>query len=210
MAVTSDPGPDYGTIRVLQLPRNTTIPGPTQVQNNFESDPAVAQQLSLLRRGGSEVVLGNLLSLPIAGGMLYVEPVYVQATGEQGFPLLRKVLVGYGQRVAMEDTLLAGLEQVFVGDGSGSSGSGDPPEPGSTDPQAQLTQALLDAQQAFTEGEEALAAGDFAAYGAAQDRLKEALDRAAAAQAELTGAVVATPDDAAGGDAATDEPDSSA
>ena len=185
MAVNSDPGEDYGKIRVLQLPRNTTIPGPTQVQNNFESDPVVAQQLSLLRRGGSDVVLGNLLSLPIAGGMLYVEPVYVQSATEQGFPLLRKVLVGYGQRVAMEDTLLQALEKVFVG--APTDGDGAPPPTDATDPQAALTRALLDAQQAFTDGEAALAAGDFAAYGEAQKRLKEALDRAAAAQAQLTG-----------------------
>ncbi len=186
MAVDSDPGEGYGTIRVLQLPRNTTIPGPTQVQNNFESDPVVAQQLSLLRRGGSDVVLGNLLSLPVASGMLYVEPVYVQAAGEQGFPLLRKVLVGYGQRVAMEDTLLQALERVFDGtvpDG----GTGTPPPTDGSDPQAALTQALLDAQAAYDEGQAALAAGDFGAYGDAQERLKAALDRAATAQAQLTG-----------------------
>ena len=121
--------------------------------------------------------------------MLYVEPVYVQAVGEQGFPLLRKVLVGYGQRVAMEDTLLEALEQVF--DGAPSSGDGDdgetPPPTDGTDPQTALTQALLDAQQAYDEGQAALAAGDFGAYGDAQERLKEALDRAAAAQAQLTG-----------------------
>ena len=68
MAVSSEPGEDYGKMRVLQLPSNTTIPGPQQVQNNFESDPTVAQQLSLLRRGGSDVELGNLLSLPVAIG----------------------------------------------------------------------------------------------------------------------------------------------
>jgi uncharacterized membrane protein (UPF0182 family) len=186
MAVNSDPGPDYGTIRVLQLPRNTTIPGPTQVQNNFESDPVVAQQLSLLRRGGSEVVLGNLLSLPIAGGMLYVEPVYVQAAGEQGFPLLRKVLVGYGPKVAMEDTLTAALQRVFVGAGTTPPGDGTT-DPVPTDPQQRLTRALLDAQQAFQDGEAALARGDFAAYGEAQARLQVALQEAAAAQAALTG-----------------------
>ncbi|MSW41713.1 MAG: UPF0182 family protein, partial [Actinobacteria bacterium] len=65
MAVNSEPGESYGQMRVLQLPRQTTIPGPSQVQNNFESDPEVSQQLSLLRRGGSDVALGNLLSLPV-------------------------------------------------------------------------------------------------------------------------------------------------
>ena len=185
MAVNSDPGPDYGTMRVLQLPRNTTIPGPTQVQNNFESDPVVAQQLSLLRRGGSDVVLGNLLSLPIAGGMLYVEPVYVQAAGEQGYPLLRKVLVGYGPRVAMEDTLAQALEKVFVGESNG--GTGSNPGDVDSDPAQRLAQALVDAQQAIADGDAALAAGDFAAYGEAQERLRVALDAAARAQAELTG-----------------------
>jgi hypothetical protein len=105
MAANSAPGPDYGSIRVLQLPRNTTIPGPQQVQNNFESDPVVSSQLNLLRRGGSTVVLGILLSLPVADGMLYIEPVYVQAVGEQGYPLLQKVLASYGSEVAMEDNL---------------------------------------------------------------------------------------------------------
>ena len=61
MAANSEPGADYGKLRVLQLPSGTTIPGPVQAQNNFESDPTVSQQLSLLRRGGSEVELGNLL-----------------------------------------------------------------------------------------------------------------------------------------------------
>ena len=200
MAAESDPGDDYGKIRVLQLPRNTTIPGPTQVQNNFESDTVVAEQLSLLRRGGSDVVLGNLLSLPVAGGMLYVEPVYVRAAGESGFPLLRKVLVGYGSAVSMQDTLDQALADVFVGaatnpdngGGGGNGGGGN-----NTDPSTSLTQALEDAAAAFQRGEEALAAGDFGAYGEAQDDLKEALDRAAGFQSDVTGQPAPTvPDDA--------------
>ena len=112
MAVNSVPGPNYGTMRVLQLPSNTTIPGPTQVQNNFESDPIISSQLSLLRQGGSEVVLGNLLSLPFNGGLLYVEPVYLKAS-QDGYPLLRKILAGYGSTVVLEDTLDAALAKVF-------------------------------------------------------------------------------------------------
>jgi uncharacterized membrane protein (UPF0182 family) len=188
MAANSDAGKDYGTIRVLQLPRNTTIPGPVQVQNNFESDPVVANQLTLLRRGGSDVVLGNLLSLPVAGGMLYVEPVYVRAAGEQGYPQLRKVLTGYGSEVAMEDTLEEALAKVFVGsvalgsDNKNKSGGSD-----STSPEDALASALEEASAAFSAGEEALADGDFAAYGEAQDDLQAALELAAKAQSEITG-----------------------
>ncbi len=199
MAVDSAPGPDYGTIRVLQLPSNTTIPGPTQVQNNFEADPEIASQLSLLRRGGSEVDLGNLLSLPFNDGLLYVEPVYLRAA-QDGYPLLRKVLAGYGSNVALADTLDEALAAVFDTDPSPRP---DPtptpdPEPGPTptpdpgpepdvDPLVELQIALGQAQEAYDRGRSALARGDFAAYGEAQADLEAALRRAAAAEARLTG-----------------------
>ncbi len=201
MAVNSDPGDNYGRIQVLQLPSNTTIPGPQQVQNNFESDPNVSSQLSLLRRGGSEVVLGNLLSLPFNGGLLYIEPVYIRAAAD-GYPLLRKVLAGYGANVALEDNLATALAKVLGTspdaipetipniDLGGETTTPDATEPGTTtptplDPIDQLAAAVEDAQAAFADGQAALAIGDFAAYGQAQDRLRAAIARIAAAEAIL-------------------------
>ena len=199
MSVDSVPGPTYGTIRVLQLPRNTTVPGPTQVQNNFESEPAIAEQLTLLRRGGSDVEFGNLLSLPVSGGMLYVEPVYVRATQGQGFPLLRKVLVSFGDTTVLRNSLQDALLAVFSGTATGTggetggeTGGGDAGTP-TDDAQADLVKAIADAQAAYQKGEEALASGDFAAYGKAQDELKAALDRAAAAQRRITGEAAQAP-----------------
>ena len=202
MAVDSEPGPTYGTIRVLQLPRNTTVPGPTQVQNNFESEPAIAEQLTLLRRGGADVEYGNLLSLPVSGGLLYVEPVYVRASQGQGYPLLRKVLVNFGDTTVLRNSLGEALTAVFSGTGTGTgtgtdtgggeTGGGDAGTP-TDDAQADLVKAIADAQAAYQKGEDALAAGDFAAYGKAQDELKAALDRAAAAQRRITGDSVAEP-----------------
>ncbi|MGD9955441.1 MAG: UPF0182 family protein [Candidatus Nanopelagicales bacterium] len=201
MGVNSEPGPNYGQMRVLQLPSQTTIPGPKQVQNNFESDPTVASQLSLLRRGGSDVELGNLLSLPVAGGVLYVEPVYVRATSGEGFPLLQKVLVGYGSKVAMRDTLAQALTDVFEGapvtppdngNGNGNGNGGEPtptPSPGGSAEQ-RLAQAISDAQKAYLAGQEALKVQDWVAYGEAQKALNDALDAAAAASVELG---IATP-----------------
>jgi uncharacterized membrane protein (UPF0182 family) len=208
MAVDSAPGPDYGTLRVLQLPSNTTIPGPQQVQNNFESDPLVSSQLSLLRQGGSQVELGNLLSLPFNGGLLYVEPVYIRAA-QQGYPLFRKVLVGYGANVAMENTLDVALAKVFgssptstteglpdpnapSGQGESSATPSPSAPPSSSDPATALTTALIRAQSAYDDGQLALAKGDFAAYGKAMDELKSALDDAAAAEAQLSPGLVPT------------------
>ena len=197
MAADSSPGEGYGKIRVLQLPSNTTIPGPQQVQNNFESDPLVSSQLSLLRRGGSEVELGNLLSLPFNGGLLYVEPVYIRAATD-GYPLLRKVLVGYGSNVAFEDTLSAALYKVFASSPTATpepvpdEGSGEtvtpnptpaPSTPSSGDPATDLAFAIADAQAAYEAGQRALITGDFTAYDVAQKQLAAALQRAADAQA---------------------------
>ena len=197
-SVSSDPA-DYGTIRILRLPRDTTINGPGTIAGNFESNTAVSTTLSLLRQGGSNVILGNLLTLPVAGGLLYVEPVYVQASGGESYPLLRKVLVGYGDQVAFEDTLQQALDKLF-GQGaitttSGGAGAAPPsasasPAPGApapapsaapSTPGSPLQQAITDANQAFLDGQDALRRSDFAAYGAAQQRLSDALKRAAAA-----------------------------
>lgn len=187
MAVNSDHGEDYGKIRVLQLPRNTTIPGPTQVQNNFESDPVVSTQLSLLRSGGSDVELGNLLSLPVGGGLLYFEPVYVRASTGDGYPLLRKVLVSFGSKVAFKDDLPSALAEVFSGQSVSPTTPGTPSTPSTGSTTGDLAKALSDANKAYEDGKAALTKGDFAAYGEAQKRLAEALNRATAAGNSITG-----------------------
>ncbi|MFM6941088.1 MAG: UPF0182 family protein, partial [Candidatus Planktophila sp.] len=114
--VNSKPGADYGKITVLQLPRSTNISGPSQIASNFEAKPEVANALSLLRQGGSDVVLGNLLTLPVGGGLLYVQPVYVKATSNSSaYPLLQKVLVSFGDVIGFDSSLKGALDQVFGG-----------------------------------------------------------------------------------------------
>ena len=179
--VNSDAGPNYGKIKVLQLPRSTNIAGPSQVASNFEAKPEVANSLSLLRRGGSDVVLGNLLTLPVGGGLLYVQPVYVRATANSAaYPLLQKVLVSFGDQIGYGDTLKGALDQVFGGNSGTTSASGNTTTTGTTN--SSLASALASAQQALADGQAALANGDFAAYGLAQDRLKSAIAAAIAAQ----------------------------
>ena len=203
MAVDSDPGPDYGTIRVLQVSGSTLVNGPGQVQNQFESDATVQQQLALLRnKGGAATVnYGNLLTLPVAGGLLYVEPVYVAASGGEAYPLLQKVLVSFGNRIGFENTYAGAITALLTGSQTtpGSTGTGSrrrhlvarlavrlgrassPPPTTVDSPPPALTQAIADAQKAYSDGQDALKRGDFAAYGEAQQRLSDALARAAAA-----------------------------
>ena len=180
--VDSNYGPNYGKISVLQLPRSTNVAGPSQVASNFEAKPEVANSLSLLRQGGSDVVLGNLLTLPVGGGLLYVQPVYVKATANSAaYPLLQKVLVSFGDVIGYDSSLKGALDQVFGGN-SGTSSSGTPVTTTTNNASADLKSALQSAKQALADGNAALAKGDFAAYGRAQDRLKAALAAAIAAE----------------------------
>ncbi len=180
--VNSDAGPNYGKISVLQLPRSTNVAGPSQVASNFEAKPEVANSLSLLRQGGSDVVLGNLLTLPVGGGLLYVQPVYVRATANAAsYPLLQKVLVSFGDQIGYDDTLKGALDQVFGGN-SGTTTSSGTTTTGTTN--SSLANALASAKQAYADGLAALAKGDFAAYDKAQKRLKSALDSAINAQSK--------------------------
>ena len=181
--VNSDPGADYGKISVLQLPRNTNIAGPSQVASNFEAKPEVANSLSLLRRGGSDVVLGNLLTLPVGGGLLYVQPVYVRATANAAaYPLLQKVLVSFGDQIGYDDTLKGALDQVFGGNSGTAAGGSSSDTAGEPSTNSSLANSLASAKQAYADGLAALAKGDFAAYDRAQKRLKSALDAAIDAQ----------------------------
>ncbi|MHB1490959.1 MAG: UPF0182 family membrane protein [Cellulomonas sp.] len=194
--------PGYGKLRLIELPRNSTVPGPGQVANKFTSDPTASTTLNLLNTGGSTVIRGNLLTLPVGGGLLYVQPVYVQSSTGTKFPLLQKVLVSFGDTVGFSDTLSGALDQVFGGNSGATTTDGTtvtptptPAPSGGTSTgtggtvnataRAALAQALTEANAAIAAGQKALAAGDFAAYGTAQTNLQKAIEAAVAAEANL-------------------------
>jgi uncharacterized membrane protein (UPF0182 family) len=186
---------EYGRLKLLTLPKDVTIPGPGQVQNNFNADPAVSKELNLLSQGSTSVLKGNLLTLPVGGGLLYVQPVYVKSTGNTSYPLLKKVLVAFGDKIAFEDTLTGALDALFGGNAGidGTPGVDQPANPGAQTPapapsptsgsstNAALDQALRDASAAISAREAARIAGDWAAYGVADQQLVDALNRALAA-----------------------------
>src|SRR5215471_6998138 len=169
MEVNSNPqSQGYGTIRVLQLPQDTTIRGPQQVQNDFESNATVASALTLLRQGGSRVTQGNLITLPVGGGLLYFEPVYVSqaAAGSSGaYPTLQNMLVYYNGHIGYAATFTLALEQALGVSAGQTTTGGTTPSSGHGAPASATVQKYL--QQAKTyygEAQAALKAGDFAAY----------------------------------------------
>ena len=194
LAVDSDAtSPDYGKMRLLQLPTDAPVDGPQLVQSKFNSQSDFAQQISRLRGKDSTVEYGNLLTLPLDGGLLYVEPVYLRGA-DVNYPLLKKVFVSFNGKMAFQDTLDEALDTVF-GKGSsppaGSGGTARPPSSGSGDPTVQ--QALNQAQQAYEAGQEALKKGDWKSYGDAQKKLGDALKDAQEAEKRAGAASGAPP-----------------
>ena len=195
MSVSSD-AEDYGKIRVLQLPTGATgasqVDGPVQVQNRFQSDPRVAQDRTLFNNPNVRVIYGNLITLPVADGFLYVEPVYIRQSNQAAsYPQLARVLVSYGPKIGFASTLQEALDQVF-GPGTGEATT-TPPQAGqptntpttptapATPPNnggnAALDKAVADIQAALTRLKSAQQSGNFTDQGAAL----AALDAAAKA-----------------------------
>ena len=217
---------DFGQMRMLVLPRDTTVRGPGQFQNDINSSDAnsdafsqtLSQFLNLNRSNESTVRLGNLLTLPVGGGLLYVEPVYVQAQGGNAYPLQRVVVVAFGNDLAWSDTLDGALDELFGGDSGATAGDagdsgptegegGDGGETGGTgevDEDA-LAQALEDIQTAYDDGQAALAESDWEAYGEAQQRLEDAIARAV--EADPSGGSVSVGDEESGDDGSGSEDD---
>jgi uncharacterized membrane protein (UPF0182 family) len=199
--VAGKKSPGYGVLRVLELPRDTTVKGPGQVQNDIESSNissprftlTLSQFLNNNRTQDSQINLGNLLTLPVGGGLLYVEPIYVSAKTSSSYPLARAIVTAFGNQLAWSDTLQGALDGLFGGssgvataDSGTATTSTAPAATGGTGAgAAQSTPALKAAlaaiQQAYTAGQTALKNGDFAAYGVAQKQLQTAIAAAVAA-----------------------------
>ena len=216
-ASAGKPSPDYGKMRLLELPRASAVDGPGQIQNQIkvsaERSQSPTEPLNLSQfitqnsQSGKELTYGNLLTLPVGGGLLYVQPLYVQASKEGGsFPQIKATVAVFGKKVAWGDTLDQALDGLFGGNSGATAGDqGAAPTPGTTPtpspgtpeptpgatpttPQtgtAALSAAIAEVQAAYAAGQAALKAGDFTAYGAAQKRLEEAIAKVSAAAATL-------------------------
>ncbi|MGH3761201.1 UPF0182 family protein [Actinophytocola sp.] len=193
VSVSSDPE-DYGKFRVLRLPTEDQPKGPVQVQNEFRTTDEVTENRTLFQNPSVTVRYGNLLTLPVADGLLYVEPIYIEQKDENAFPQLARVLVYFGGKVGFAPTVDEALDEVFgAGSGGGTAppGEEEPPTseaPTTTPPDTgggaspEMSQAIQDIADALGRLKEARASNDFAAEGQALADLDAAARAYEAAQ----------------------------
>ena len=169
-------GSDYGQLGVYKFSKEALVYGPMQVESRIDQNPTISQQLTLWNQRGSSVNRGNLIVIPIDGSLLYVEPLYLQAEASR-LPELKRVVVSYQNRVAMETTLSLALAQV-LGETPVTEGRGQAPETGQepTEPMPTDVPALVRSAQAHYEAAQAcLEAGDWACYGEELEALEQDL-----------------------------------
>jgi uncharacterized membrane protein (UPF0182 family) len=183
MVAKGDPA-DYGQLEVFVMPRDRQVDGPAIVNARINQEPEVSQLITLLSRAGSEVLLGNLVIIPVEQSLIYIRPLYVQATGANAVPELKKVIVAFGDRIAIRDSFQDALVAVFgaapetLEEGPGGGEPPDTPPPGPGDVPGE-TRTLLDrAAQAFAEADAALRAGDPVEYARKVQEGRQLFDQA--------------------------------
>ncbi|MBX3001305.1 MAG: UPF0182 family protein [Caldilineaceae bacterium] len=207
LAVKSNPE-RYGRQIAYQFGKDTLYFGPKQVESRIDQDPIISAQLALWNQQGTQVIRGNLLVFPIGGGLLYVEPLYLQAaTGR--IPELKRVIVATADQVVMEENLGLGLARIFgqqiaeadvftplffdrigiptvagvpqLDAGLGTDALG----------MATLEQLIVQANSRYTQAQDALRSGNWAEYGIQIQALEQVLQQLA----QVTGAPVPTIDE---------------
>jgi uncharacterized membrane protein (UPF0182 family) len=217
MTAISDPE-RYGELRVFEMP-GTQVDGPTIANANMLSDPEVSQQVTLLDQQGSQITLGNMLLIPVDQSLMYIRPLYTEASSTQ-VPRLQRVIISYGNEIVIENTLREGLVELFgeAAPETQEEGPDDPdegdeqpdPDPGTgptdepeeDDPEVptgdeDVAELLAQADQALADAEAALEAGDLGTYQDKVDEARDLVDRALGLSGGGTTTTTAQPSDSA-------------
>jgi len=168
--VARNDGDEYGKLIIYKLPKNKNVYGPIQIENRIDQDDEISQQFTLWGQVGSNVIRGNLLTIPINQSLLYVEPIYLQADTENSIPEVKRVIVAYEDQVVMEQTLEESLKRIFGVSNGGAEEDGV--EEGDT-----TLDLIARATELFEKAQEAQKNGNWSLYGVYLNQLENVLDR---------------------------------
>jgi len=180
--VARNDGDKYGQLIAYRFPRQSLVFGPNQVASRINQDTEVSRQVSLWDQGGSEVIRGELLVIPIEASLLYVQPLYLQASGGK-IPELKRVIVAHEGRVVMDETFERALQVMFGGGTVPRAGAAAATASGSNAARPAETAAesraalTAEAVQHYDAARAAQRADDWATYGREMQRLGEVLKR---------------------------------
>ena len=183
--VARNDGENYGKLKLFEFPKSKTIMGPEQIEARISNNDVISKDLSLWDSRGSQVLRGNLLTIPINSSLLYIEPLYIRADSEKAIPEVRRIIGAYKDKVVMEDT----LEKVLIKLFDGQPAVENQVEPPVDDPNAIPDEPsdlpfiedeaglISKANQLYEEAQEALKSGSLGEYEKKINELGEILKR---------------------------------
>ena len=185
MAGRSD-GANYGKLLAFNFPKDKQVFGPRQIESQIDQEPSISGQFALWNQGGSRILRGNLLMIPIENSLIFVEPIYLQSQQSQ-LPELQRVIFSSGNRIAMDLTLAASIYKIYPNIAlAGKPPSGGQANPPSTAPppdnqpvevSSQISALVKEAQKHYQNAQDKLKAGDWAAFGAELKAMEDTLAR---------------------------------
>lgn len=180
LLVARNDGADYGKLVLYQMPKSKIVYGPMQVEAQIDQNTEISKEFSLWNSSGSKYSRGNLFVIPIEDSLLYVEPVYLEATNSS-IPEVKRVIVVYNDEIAYESTLAEALNSLF-GEGSahesktGKEAKQDQDEGEGGDKTLSKTEIIQKCQEAYDNAQDALKDGDWEKYGKYMGELEKYLN----------------------------------
>jgi uncharacterized protein len=167
--------PNYGRLIAYTFPKQKLVYGPRNIDARINQDPVISQQISLWNQQGSRVLRGSLFAIPIDQSLIYIQPLYLAADQAGALPELRRVVVAYGNQIAMEPSLELGLQRIFGGRSRGDERPSSASVGGTPGADALLLGLVQRAWETWQKAQEALRRGDWTAYGQEQKHLEDTL-----------------------------------
>ncbi|MBR5129169.1 MAG: UPF0182 family protein, partial [Firmicutes bacterium] len=180
LLVARNDGDNYGELVLYQFPKNKTVYGPEQIEAQIDQNTEISKEFALWNNNGTKYSRGNMFVIPINSSILYVEPVYLEATNAS-IPEVKRIIVAYGDKIAYEETLAACLVSLF-GDGAEEGvGTDDPAtETDKPDTEVMSQSELIDkAVTAYANAQTAMQNGNWAEYGKYLSEMEDALNKLA-------------------------------
>jgi len=175
MAARCD-APNYGKVIVYNFPKQKLVYGPSQIEARINQETEISKQLSLWNQGGSQVIRGSLLAIPIEKSILYVESLYLAAEKGQ-LPELKRVIVAFGNAIAMEQNLDLALQKLFGGEAEQEQETEAAPTTTTTGPVLQTDrQMAIEALSHYRKSQEFLRQGNWAGYGEELKKMEDMLN----------------------------------
>jgi uncharacterized membrane protein (UPF0182 family) len=165
--------PNYGKLLVFDFPKQQLVYGPQQIESRINQDPDISKQITLWNQGGSRVIWGSLLVIPVEQALLYVQPLYLAAENGGGVPELKRVIVSFGKSIAMEETLERSLSAIFGGVSQEQRVETPKQAAAAQEPEsASVKKLIAEAGREFEKAQEELSKKNWVGYGQAMGEVQ--------------------------------------